>query len=43
MSTSVDLKGNPFYLDDEAIKWVEDTLASMTEDEKVQQLFFPAM
>lgn len=39
----MDLKGNPFYLDDEAIAWVEHTLSAMTEDEKVQQLFFPAL
>ena len=39
----MDLKGNPFYLDDEAIAWVENTLSAMTEDEKVQQLFFPAL
>ena len=41
--TGIDLKGNPFYLDDDDIGWVEDTLDSMTEEEKVQQLFFPAM
>ena len=35
----VDLKAKPFYLNDEQIKWVEDTLASMTLEEKVQQLF----
>lgn len=35
----VDLKIKPFYLNNEQIKWVEDTLASMTEDEKVGQLF----
>lgn len=36
----VDLKANPYYLSEEDIKWVEDTLASMTEEEKVGQLFF---
>ncbi len=35
----VDLKAKPFYLTDEQIKWVEDTIASMTVDEKVGQLF----
>jgi len=35
----IDLKGNPFYLNDEDIQWVENTLASMTLDEKVGQLF----
>lgn len=35
----VDLKAKPFYLSDEQIKWVEDTINSMTADEKVGQLF----
>ena len=35
----VDLKANPFYLSDEAIRWVEETIAGMTLDEKVGQLF----
>ena len=35
----VDLKARPFYLSDEQIRWVEDTIASMTEEEKVKQLF----
>lgn len=26
----VDLKSKPYYLDDEAISWVENTLESMT-------------
>ena len=37
---SVDLRANPFYLDDEGIQWVEDTIASMTAEEKIGQLFF---
>ena len=37
---SVDLRANPFYLDDEGIQWVEDTIASMTTEEKIGQLFF---
>ncbi len=36
----VDLKAKPYYLSDEDIKWVEDTIASMTDEEKVGQLFF---
>ena len=35
----VDLKAKPFYLDDEQLRWVEDTIASMTLDEKLSQLF----
>ena len=35
----VDLKAKPFYLNDEQIKWVEDTIASLTMDEKIGQLF----
>ncbi len=36
----VDMKAKPFYLDDEACKWVEDTIAGMTIEEKIGQLFF---
>lgn len=35
----VDLRANPFYLDDEGVKWVEETVANMTEHEKICQLF----
>ena len=35
----VDLKAKPFALSDEAIEWVESTIASMSLDEKVGQLF----
>lgn len=35
----VDLKAKPYYLDDEAIKWVQDTIESMTIEEKIGQLF----
>lgn len=35
----VDLTKRPFYLNEAKVKWVEDTLASMTFDEKVGQLF----
>lgn len=36
----VDLKVKPFYLTDEDIAWVTDTLASLSEEEKLGQLFF---
>ena len=36
----VNLKAKPYYLSDEDIKWVQDTIASMTDEEKVGQLFF---
>lgn len=36
----VDLKARPYELSDEDIRWVEDTIASMTDEEKVGQLFF---
>ena len=35
----MDLKSKPFYLNDSDIKWVETTLADMTEEEKIAQLF----
>ena len=35
----VDLKAKPFYLSDEDIKWVEETLAGLTLDEKIGQVF----
>ncbi len=37
----MDLKAKPFYLSDEDIRWVEETKASLTLDEKIGQLFFP--
>ena len=37
----IDLKGNPFYLSEESIQWVEETLSSMTLEEKVGQIFCP--
>ncbi|MGF6990285.1 beta-glucosidase-like glycosyl hydrolase [Lachnospiraceae bacterium PM6-15] len=37
----VDVKVNPFFLKVEQVKWVEDTLASMTLEEKVGQVFCP--
>lgn len=36
----VDMKAKPFYLTDEDCKWVEDTIAGMTVEEKIGQLFF---
>lgn len=36
----VDMKAKPFFLSDEDCKWVEDTIAGMTLDEKIGQLFF---
>ncbi len=37
----INLKGNPFYLNDEQIAWVENTLVSMTLEEKAGQVFCP--
>lgn len=36
----VNLKAKPYYLSDEDIQWVETTIAGMTAEEKVGQLFF---
>ncbi|MBP3567809.1 MAG: beta-hexosaminidase [Lachnospiraceae bacterium] len=36
----VNLKAKPYCLSDEDIKWVEETISSMTDEEKVGQLFF---
>lgn len=35
----VNLREKPYYLDDEGVKWVEETLANMTLEEKIGQLF----
>ncbi len=35
----VDLKAAPFNLDDAAIAWVESTIGSMSDEEKIGQLF----
>ena len=35
----VNLREKPYYLKDEDIRWVEDTIASMTDEEKIGQLF----
>jgi len=37
----MDLKKNPFYLSDGDIAWVETSLAKMTLEEKIGQLFCP--
>ncbi|MBQ9198533.1 MAG: glycoside hydrolase family 3 protein, partial [Clostridia bacterium] len=37
----MNLKAKPFCLNDDQIKWVYDTLASLSEEEKVGQLFCP--
>ena len=36
----VDLRAKPYYLTDEDIAWVEQTIASMSDEEKVGQLFW---
>ena len=36
----VDLRAKPYYLSDEDIAWVESTIQSMTDEEKVGQLFW---
>jgi len=36
----VDLRAKPYCLGDEDIAWVENTIASMTDEEKVGQLFW---
>ena len=38
----LDLKAKPFYLNDEDIKWVEETLSELMDlNEKIGQLFCP--
>lgn len=36
---NIDLSGNPFFLSGERIRWVTETLANMTDEEKAGQLF----
>ncbi len=36
----VDLKARPYYLSEEDCKWVTETIAGMSKEEKVGQLFF---
>lgn len=40
MTHLVDLTKKPYNLDKKAIAWVEETIANMTLDEKIGQLFF---
>ena len=35
----VNLKAQPYNLTDDDIKWVQDTISSMTIEEKIGQLF----
>ena len=35
----VDLKAKPFFLNEQEIQWVENTIASMSLEEKLSQLF----
>lgn len=37
----IDLKAKPFFLKDADIQWVEETLASMTREQKAGQVFCP--
>lgn len=37
--SKIDLKAKPFYLDDNAVKWVEETKNALSLDEKIGQLF----
>lgn len=39
MGILVDLTAKPYYLDAESIAWVEYTIANMTDEEKIGQLF----
>jgi beta-N-acetylhexosaminidase len=38
---SINLRAKPFYLDEDAVRWVNDKLQRMSKKEKVGQLFFP--
>lgn len=35
------LREKPYYLDEDAVRWVENTIAGMTVEEKIGQLFVP--
>ena len=37
----IDLRANPFFLSEEDIQWVEQALSSMSDEEKIGQLFVP--
>lgn len=40
MAALVQLHAPPYRLDEEAVQWVEQTIAGMTDEEKIGQLFF---
>ena len=40
-SDMVDLRANPFFLNDDQIRWVEQTLASLDLEDKIGQMFCP--
>lgn len=40
---NIDLQGSPFFLNEEDLTWLTRTFAGMTEEEKIEQLFFPAL
>lgn len=37
----LDLTGKPFHLNEEQMKWVRETFASLSEEEKIGQMFCP--
>ncbi|HAP6948609.1 TPA: beta-hexosaminidase, partial [Enterococcus faecium] len=39
MTIKVDLRKKPYNLDEDAISWIEETIDSMTLEEKIGQLF----
>lgn len=39
MSKTVDLRQKPYQLDDQQVALVEDTLAGLSDEEKIGQLF----
>ena len=39
----INYKDKPFCLNEQQIKWVEETFSSMTKDEKIGQLFCPSV
>lgn len=41
MISKEELKGKPFYLNDDQLKWVYDTLDALSLDEKIGQMFCP--
>ncbi len=39
----IDLQGNPFYLNEEKVKWVQETLTTMPEDDLIGQVLCPSL